>query len=1014
MDLDLKSTVSRNASIEVLICTHNRSSLLRRTLDSLNAATRPIGTSVNLLVIANHCSDDTENILRAYQGEMVQRAWLPLRWEREPIPGKSRALNRAIPLLTGDVIAMVDDDHRVDRNYFVNISNAVSTYRDKKFFCGRILPDWNGSEPTWVHDKGEYRIYPLPIPRFDQGPDPKVLSSDTATPGGGNLFLHRAVFSIVGEFDTTLGPVGHNLGGAEDIEWVRRARDLGLTINYVPSVVQYHFVDPQRLKLGYLLRKAFERSSSAVQVSLSYDETDGIPKYMVPKVLGYLFRATFTPLSRCRRFYLVRLAAALGELKGFAKLRAIRVRATKRKDFSFAGPRIGEMGKVHRAYVVWAVTRLCLYALLVTGFLSALGVYVYGTYCIISGSSFQLAAAGASATASLIILTVLQFLAHLFHIPSSVAASCPYRMSRFHAIWRRLTAGRIRWIYLTLGTLAAVLTFWALTRLALSEQWFQLALFAIAGATMVTILIWVFYFPEPRASKADRLESANTDRPNVVLIGCDTLRADRVSNPNYPRTLTRNIDELFQRGTLFSNCYVPLARTAPSLVSYLTGMWPQSHGIRDNFVSDAQAKVELPSVPKRLQKAGYHTVAIGDWAASDLGKFSLGFAEVHVPDDQWNIKYLIRQGPKHIRLFLSLFTHNRFGKTFLPELYYLAGVPLTSHLGRMTRKRIGELNKSRNPFMINLFLGTTHPPFGSEYPFYTLYSDPKYAGESKYLMSKLTDPMEIIRTQQEPKEAFDLDQIIALYDGCVRNFDQEVGRIVSYLEKCDLDKNTIVIIYSDHGMEFFEHDTWGQGNSAQGDFSARVPLVIVDPRRKGHGRLHQTVRSVDLAPTLLELLGLPVIPEADGQSLGPILRDPHFDPQLPAYFETGIWLTNPPGFHPEHLHYPDILELLEVGDPKTGTLSVKQKYQEIVVRAKDRMVRVGRWMLVYMPLQEGALYKLFDVEKDPRFKHDVSSEFPEVTANLKDAMRYWIAKDMKTGQGEIKDPFDREEYSKVI
>ena len=67
--------------------------------------------------------------------------------------------------------------------------------------------------------------------------------------------------------------------------------------------------------------------------------------------------------------------------------------------------------------------------------------------------------------------------------------------------------------------------------------------------------------------------------------------------------------------------------------------------------------------------------------------------------------------------------------------------------------------------------------------------------------------------------------------------------------------NTIVVVYSDHGMEFFEHDTWGQGNSAVGDFSSRIPLVIRDPRKPGGGTIDKVVRSIDLAPTLLELVG---------------------------------------------------------------------------------------------------------------------------------------------------------------
>jgi len=255
-----------------------------------------------------------------------------------------------------------------------------------------------------------------------------------------------------------------------------------------------------------------------------------------------------------------------------------------------------------------------------------------------------------------------------------------------------------------------------------------------------------------------------------------------------------------------------------------------------------------------------------------MGKFNLGFQRLDLPEDQWNIKYLIRQGPKDLRLFLSLFTHNRFGKRFLPELYYLAGVPLTREVGRDARAQITDLSSGNRPFFLNVFMATTHPPFGSEYPYYTLFSDPEYSGESKFVMARLTDPFEIIRRQGDSRKEFDLDQILNLYDGCVKCFDDEVARILAHIEACGLRQSTIVVIYSDHGMEFFEHETWGQGNSAVGDFSARIPLIIRDPRVTASVVERQIVRSVDIAPTLLELAGLAIPETMEGVSLAGVMQ----------------------------------------------------------------------------------------------------------------------------------------------
>ena len=367
------------------------------------------------------------------------------------------------------------------------------------------------------------------------------------------------------------------------------------------------------------------------------------------------------------------------------------------------------------------------------------------------------------------------------------------------------------------------------------------------------MILCAAWLPEARARRAAARPAGAP--PNILLVGSDTLRADRLGAFGYRRALTPNIDALGKQGVLFRNCYVPCARTAPSLVSMLTGTWPHTHGIRDNFIADTEVRLNVSTLPQLLKPLGYRTAAVSDWCGSDMGKFAFGFDYADLPEDQWNLKYLIRQGPKDLRLFVSLFTHNRLGRLLLPELYYLGGVPLTSQMGRRARRLVSRLAASPQPFFLNVFYSTTHPPFASEWPWYTRFADPAYAGESKFAMAKLTDPFEIIRRQGAPKEEFDLDQIIDLYDGCVAQFDDEVGRMLRHLEACGLAQNTIVVVYSDHGMEFFEHDTWGQGNSAVGDFSPRIPLVIRDPRKPAGGTIDAVVRSIDLAPTLLELAG---------------------------------------------------------------------------------------------------------------------------------------------------------------
>jgi arylsulfatase A-like enzyme len=656
-------------------------------------------------------------------------------------------------------------------------------------------------------------------------------------------------------------------------------------------------------------------------------------------------------------------------------------------DFSRSGPNIrDEVLASYRFYSLFAFLRLCAYAFLVILIMASAGVLVNIQLCLATGIFCGPYGAIIAAIFAIALLSALSFCWHLLHLPANLVASSHYRLSRLYPLWRQLSPMRLRVVAGAVLLLVASLILISMVDAAKRQAWPDLTL--LAGFTLL-IAVWMRWgrcsrYPKPVLAKRQ------TGQPNILMIGSDTLRADRIR-----RDLTPNICKLAERSLHFTHCYVPCARTAPSLASLLTGMWPHRHGVRDNFVAQAATQLPVVSLPEILAAKGYLTSAISDWCGSDMGKFSFGFKRLDLPPDQWNLKYLIRQGPKDLRLFLSLFTHNSLGKKLLPELYYLGGVPMTDPLGRATCRELNHLAKDGRPFFLNAFFSSTHPPFGSEYPYYTLFSPPNYSGESKFAMARLTDPWEVIRRQAEPREAFDLDQIIHLYDGCVRRFDDEVGRILQHLDDCKLTDNTIVVVYSDHGMEFFEHGTWGQGNSAVGDHSARIPLLINDPRHNLAGKVNDVVRSIDLAPTLLELLGIKPGSQMDGVSLVEYIKYPAHSTQRDAYYETGIWLTKLPGMHPHHLAYPNIMEMLEVPDKAAGTLAIKQEFDAAIITAKDRMIRSGRWKLVYQPLETGCILLLFDVETDPECTQNLFQTRQDIAEELWSKLQNWMASDAK-------------------
>lgn len=659
-------------------------------------------------------------------------------------------------------------------------------------------------------------------------------------------------------------------------------------------------------------------------------------------------------------------------------------------NFSQTGPRIREEIATHyRGYTLFALARLCVWALVILCFLGGIGVFLGYLWHISFATAWGVVPSTAAAVFGMIAGFMFQFSRKLRHNPGLLQASLNIRVSRLYRMWTWFTPSRLAWVEATCLAGALSLFFFAIWQLNQADQTAEVLPLTAAILFFTSLIILASWEPEARTAHHP---AKRPKQPNILMIGSDTLRADRLGGMGYHRALTPNIDALALQGTHFTNCYVPCGRTAPSIISLLTGTWPHTHGIRDNYCKADETLLNVDTLPRQLKTLGYQSAVISDWAGADMGKFSFGFDYLDLPEDQWNLKYLIRQGPKDLRLFVSLFTHNRLGRWLLPELYYLGGVPLTQPLGKRARKLVSRLAEAEAPFFLNIFYSSTHPPFASEWPWYTRYSDPAYAGESKFAIARLTEPFEIIRRQGEPREEFDLDQIVDLYDGCVAEFDHEVGKMVAHLQACGISNDTIVVVYSDHGMEFFEQGSWGLGNSAVSDASPRVPLVIRDPRQPSGGRVDKVVRTIDLAPTLLELAGGAPTPLMEGVSLAGCLRG-HPCPELDAFNETGIWVTNIPGLPEHHLRYPNLMELLEVPDRQIGMLAVKDEYFPFVLSAKDRMLRRGKWKLVYQPLTEGYALSLFDLEIDPDCGDNLAEKHPDIRDQLWESLFALLARD---------------------
>ena len=300
--------------LTLVICTYNRSKLLLKTLASINNADMPAQVDLKILIIVNACADDTFEQLHSYQNRSTNTHLLPIHIIEESKAGKSYALNKALSVIEDGWIGFIDDDHRVDKQYLSSVILAINSHSDASLFCGKIIPDWTGQEPDWVHDVGSYKITPFPVPNFNLGD--KVLSTleELFIPGGGNLIVRKKVFDIVGGFSEVLGPVGHNLMGSEDSDFVLRAIKAKQELVYIPMIVQYHYVELRNLKLGYLILKSFQRNRSITLAH--FPEKTKIPKYLWVKLGQYIVGILFNFKVKPIRFYLAKAAGILGQIVG--------------------------------------------------------------------------------------------------------------------------------------------------------------------------------------------------------------------------------------------------------------------------------------------------------------------------------------------------------------------------------------------------------------------------------------------------------------------------------------------------------------------------------------------------------------------------------------------------------------------------------------------------------------------------------------------------------------------------
>ncbi len=235
--------------LTVAICTHNRARRLGETLRSLTLASLPLHHQLEIVVVANACTDDTERVAREYASR------LPLRIVVEPEPGHSRARNAGVRAARGDYILWTDDDVRVHVDWLTAYERAILKWPGTTVFGGTITPVFEGGPPPWLARS----VYVCESAFATRRPsaDAAVVPERDGLPYGANFAIAVAA-QRARPYDVTLGrqPSRWLIGG-EEIDVIQAVLDAGGTARWVPDSIVEHMIEPERQTTAYL-RRYFE------------------------------------------------------------------------------------------------------------------------------------------------------------------------------------------------------------------------------------------------------------------------------------------------------------------------------------------------------------------------------------------------------------------------------------------------------------------------------------------------------------------------------------------------------------------------------------------------------------------------------------------------------------------------------------------------------------------------------------------------------------------------------------
>jgi len=368
------------------------------------------------------------------------------------------------------------------------------------------------------------------------------------------------------------------------------------------------------------------------------------------------------------------------------------------------------------------------------------------------------------------------------------------------------------------------------TIVSLLTAWLLLLLAGVGASTLRTP---THPFPPTLPPISESLK----EKPNVILIMVDTLRADHLPCYGYRDNVTPAINRFASDGVRYENAFAQSSWTKPQVATLLTSLYPSTHNtyLKPHLLPD-----EVETLPEIMKDLGYYTCGIANIVhLSPSFNFNQGFDRYRylAPD----FFFFARESSSKLSLYngLRLIRERFFSQKKQVNHYYQDG----KVVNQLAFKWLSACTSSR--FLLFLHYMEPHDPY---------FAHP-YNGAA---VARVSTP------NPDPSQA---DPMRKLYDGEISYLDQCLDELIEYLKREGLYENTLIILTADHGEEFYEHSGWWHGNTLY-DEQIHIPLIIKYPQGRFKGTLvKEMVRTLDIAPTILDYVSSQIPPAMQGKSL---------------------------------------------------------------------------------------------------------------------------------------------------